>query len=612
VNTNYQPHECDIVMEGGVTSGIVYPRFVARLARHFRLRSIGGTSVGAVAAVAAAAAQYRRNASPNGADITGFRKLNVLPRWLARKGVTGKSNLFALFQPCVALRSHYAVLQAVLNRGWVGRTVFGAGALLWHFPIGPLLGGAITAVLARKGWFASGSDIPWLTWLCAAATALGLALLFSALRFGFSARSGLSKNRCGICSGMPADGSSAPALTAWLHGLVQDMAGLPHDRPLTFGDLEQSNPSIELAFMTTGLSELRAHRLPHASKGLLFRRSEMAQLFPPAVVAALVVNAVPLTKGGSKEVVRRYDSHIDTPEQDLYRLPAAKDLPIVFGARLSLSFPLLLQAVPLYRVRYMETDGVTPGRVDLKRIWLSDGGLTSNFPIHFFDSLLPERPTFGISLDNSLAANAPRDKRVVLAQNNMQGLTASYHDVDDAEGDPSMLKFAFGIVRTIRCWRDEALRRAPGYRDRVVRVRHTKDEGGLNLDMPAQSVRAMSSSGAAAADAIIARFVSSTAAQNGWLNHRIVRMRSTTAMLQQTLRTVTAAWQATSQAPTYPQLWTGATPGLPVAYALSGVQNSTGIGFWNGLTQMVVQTNTDFSNGAPKPRATLEVTPPQW
>ena len=58
---DFLPKECDIVMEGGVTSGVVYPAFVARLAQRFTLRSIGGTSVGAVAAIAAAAAQFKRN-----------------------------------------------------------------------------------------------------------------------------------------------------------------------------------------------------------------------------------------------------------------------------------------------------------------------------------------------------------------------------------------------------------------------------------------------------------------------------------------------------------------------------------------------------------------------
>lgn len=53
---DFLPTECDIVMEGGVTSGVVYPSFVARLATRFTLRSIGGASVGSVAATAAAAA----------------------------------------------------------------------------------------------------------------------------------------------------------------------------------------------------------------------------------------------------------------------------------------------------------------------------------------------------------------------------------------------------------------------------------------------------------------------------------------------------------------------------------------------------------------------------
>jgi hypothetical protein len=41
--------KCDIVMKGGITSGIVYPRAVSRLARDYRFQSIGGTSAGAIA-----------------------------------------------------------------------------------------------------------------------------------------------------------------------------------------------------------------------------------------------------------------------------------------------------------------------------------------------------------------------------------------------------------------------------------------------------------------------------------------------------------------------------------------------------------------------------------
>jgi len=43
-------------MKGGITSGLVYPRAMARVARDYRIRSIGGTSIGAIAAALTAAA----------------------------------------------------------------------------------------------------------------------------------------------------------------------------------------------------------------------------------------------------------------------------------------------------------------------------------------------------------------------------------------------------------------------------------------------------------------------------------------------------------------------------------------------------------------------------
>ncbi|HEY7819119.1 MAG TPA: patatin-like phospholipase family protein, partial [Vicinamibacteria bacterium] len=52
--------KCDIIMKGGITSGIVYPKAVCRLALEYRFRAIGGTSAGAIAAAATAAAEYGR------------------------------------------------------------------------------------------------------------------------------------------------------------------------------------------------------------------------------------------------------------------------------------------------------------------------------------------------------------------------------------------------------------------------------------------------------------------------------------------------------------------------------------------------------------------------
>ena len=54
------PKQCDLIMKGGVTSGVVYPPAILELAKDYRFRSVGGTSAGAIAAAAAAAAEYGR------------------------------------------------------------------------------------------------------------------------------------------------------------------------------------------------------------------------------------------------------------------------------------------------------------------------------------------------------------------------------------------------------------------------------------------------------------------------------------------------------------------------------------------------------------------------
>jgi Patatin-like phospholipase len=52
--------ECDLIMKGGITSGVVYPQAVLALKDRYRFRNIGGGSVGAVAA-ALTAAELGRN-----------------------------------------------------------------------------------------------------------------------------------------------------------------------------------------------------------------------------------------------------------------------------------------------------------------------------------------------------------------------------------------------------------------------------------------------------------------------------------------------------------------------------------------------------------------------
>src|SRR2546430_11474928 len=77
-NTTADLRNCDIVMKGGITSGVVYPCALEELSHVYHFRNIGGTSAGAIAAAAAAAAELGR-----GKKDAGFERLKTLPDHLS-------------------------------------------------------------------------------------------------------------------------------------------------------------------------------------------------------------------------------------------------------------------------------------------------------------------------------------------------------------------------------------------------------------------------------------------------------------------------------------------------------------------------------------------------
>src|SRR5688572_20147855 len=86
---------CDIVMKGGITSGVVYPLAIFRLSRRFVFKNIGGTSAGAIAAAATAAAEFCRQRNGN---LAGFEKLALLPKLLIQKPqASTRTRLFQFF-----------------------------------------------------------------------------------------------------------------------------------------------------------------------------------------------------------------------------------------------------------------------------------------------------------------------------------------------------------------------------------------------------------------------------------------------------------------------------------------------------------------------------------
>src|SRR5260370_6957316 len=99
-----QPEKiCDIVLKGGITSGVVYPLALVSLAEKYRFSNIGGTSAGAMAAVAAAAAAYGRHI-----ENAGFDRLARIPDELG-------PNLLSMVQPTPAPKPLFEIFAPPLK-----------------------------------------------------------------------------------------------------------------------------------------------------------------------------------------------------------------------------------------------------------------------------------------------------------------------------------------------------------------------------------------------------------------------------------------------------------------------------------------------------------------
>ena len=537
-----QAAECDVVMKGGITSGIVYPGAIARLASHYRLRSIGGTSAGAIAAAAAAAAEYGR-------DSGSFARLATLPAELGETDGAGATRLFRLFEPQPSTRALFALLVAGLMpdaRHWMRASCRWFVAAIVNFPAAALVAFVLAAAIVSVA-VARGADA--VTLALAVALALVAFVTTLAVWIGLAALSRIPANGYGLCNGM----GSADALTPWLYAKVQMLAGHASDRPLTFGDLWRgradaapADPAalgktwlrrIDLRLMTTALSHGRPYSFPLEINDFHFDADEWRALFPAEVIEHLIASAgAPLAEG---------------PLAGKYRLAAMEDLPIIVPVRMSLAFPVLLSAVPLHRVRH-DPDPERPGEWlhVAEKVWFSDGGLCSNFPVHFFDATLPSRPTFGIDLnDDRFVRAGARDPEdfVWMPAHNGSGATTKVVDVERG-GRPSAWGFLAAIFDTLQNWSDSTQLGAPGFRDRVVHVRLSADEGGLNLRMRPELIRRVAARGAEAARVLLEHYAHRDPPPHtvtGWRNHRWVRYRVALRLIEQSLEGMRAAERET-------------------------------------------------------------------
>ena len=537
--------ECDVVMKGGITSGVLYPMAVCELATAYRLRNVGGTSAGAIAAAAAAAAEFGRASAASG---SGFDGLAALPEWLG-----SDDHLVGLFQPAsTTKRIHSLLMRAVRPNG---SRVGLAGAMVWSGIRSrrwwmPTLGAAPGAFLVIATIAGANSPWSWLAALLAVTVSLVGLSVGALIAVLLGAGESLEANMYGIVSGSQAvDGRES--LSDWLTDEIDTLAGVDlRGSPLTFGDLwagpekraTPSSPAINLEMLTTNVTEGRPYRLPdELGPSFAFQEDEFRRLFPARVVDHLMTRA-----RGPR-----------TP-QGLIPLPPVRDLPVVVATRMSLSFPILISAVPLYAV---DRSMYVGAEERFERTWFSDGGITSNFPISFFDTLLPKRPTFGINLrpfHPGYERSEEECRNVWMPRTNSGGILEWWARWPDGQGLRSVMKFLRAIVDSMQNWVDNQQTRVPGYRDRIVHISHTDDEGGMNLAMPPETLRRLAERGRCAGERLVdyytnppengpGRAVSDSAGPEpggprvvSWENHRWIRLRTSLALVSGAIQSMSA------------------------------------------------------------------------
>ncbi|MGA4668693.1 hypothetical protein ACPCG0_02660 [Propionibacteriaceae bacterium Y1923] len=640
------PLDCDIVMKGGITSGVIYPRAIAELAHTYRLRQVGGASAGAIAAAAAAAAELARQDPRAGAG--GFAELDRMPQDLTAPGPDGRSTLATFFQPTRAAAPLFRVLHAVDGKSGAGAAMAAVTTLLRGYWLRALVGALVgvgvvlTGVVAmvRLGEAGSGSP-PWVTAALVTCVVAGVLLamfgLVASVLLGISRTAGrVAGEEFGLCTGMPGvDSGDAAALTPWLDAKIQSLAGRPSDRPVTFGDLAEHD--ITLQMMTTNLTRHQPMTMPWRTEEFFFDPVAMAELFPETVVTWMVDHPPALPTSAAA----RFDAELLRAQAGHLRpWPPAEHLPVVVATRMSLSFPVLIQAVRLQAIDWVlpvnrrARDAVPAWRAahpggtleqalaDLERpefsdVWFTDGGLCSNLPVHFFDTPLPKHPTFAFNLA-AFPPGYPKSpdeaRNSFLPDRNASAMTRPWFGLPTG-GAGSWVDFFMLMFATARSWVDGEQLVMAGYRDRIVTVHHDDAEGGMNLNMAPEVVTNLSLRGKDAAAKLVAAFAGDqpgVVPAAGWDNHRWIRFRTATAGLTGWLDQFQQGYRAPGAGGTpYPDL---AGPGA--AATLPSYRPTVGDRVLiNQHTAEVVDLadkltgDRAMTHGAPRPRPQLRLVP---
>ena len=240
-------------------------------------------------------------------------------------------------------------------------------------------------------------------------------------------------------------------------------------------------------------------------------------------------NAVPARRAGCSLALRWLS--LDRPDRPRPAPPSTatvrstgcrrpSELPVILAARLSLSFPALISAVPLWAMDYTDNVG-TRGRPALSGQALLDDRRRAHGELPgALLRLAAPGPADVRRRPAELPRSIPGPGRV-LPGPGQSGLQPRFRTITSVQG------FAAGLLDTMQYWADNAQATLPGYRDRIVQVRLRPDEGGMNLQMPDDVVRRAAEKGRQAAEALRERF--------DFDDHRWIRYLTMIGRMQQTV-----------------------------------------------------------------------------
>lgn len=434
---------CDVVLKGGVTSGLVYARAFRRLSERYRFSAITGSSAGAIAAAFVAAAEYARQ----GGDPEGFERLEaqceVLP-----VALPGFFHAGPRFRALMAALVHLAP--------GTGRARLASAALcFWR----PLTLGAVTGMLAMAALYAPSRATPSI-----AAPGLVLGALFGAMTWLIAdlvqvLSTALPRANFGLCSGL-ANAGDPPGVTDWVHSALQQIAfgDTGRHEPLTFGDLAARD--VDLRIIATDLSHARLEILPTFNTAVAFNSMDWSHLFPAAVVKALA-------QPGETAVAA-----LGPPER----------LPVIAAVRMSIACPGLLEAVPL-----LTATG--------DRLLMVDGGVAQNFPLEVFGGR--DRTRAVLAFDLATLRSERPDRVTTVAE----GLTTHERPAQIS----SFRDYVWALVVALREAATRTTLLRPPHREDTFQVWLAPTEGGMSLDMTSAEAERLMARGEALATYVLRR-----------------------------------------------------------------------------------------------------------